>query len=35
MMQSESELRKGFYKLTDKQRAELRFWAEKISHYVE
>lgn len=35
MMQSESEFRKGFYKLPDKQRAELWFWAEKLSHYVE
>lgn len=35
MMQSESELRKGFYKYTDKQREELRFWAEELSHYVE
>lgn len=35
MMQSESEFRKGFYKLTDKQRTELRFWAEELSHYVE
>lgn len=35
MMQSESELRKGFYKHTDKQRTELRFWAEELSHYVE
>lgn len=34
-MQSESEFRKGFNKLTDKQRAELRFWAEELSHYVE
>lgn len=34
MMQSESEFRKGFYKHTDKQRAELRFWAEELSHYV-
>lgn len=35
MMQSESEFIKGFCKLTDKQRAELRFWAEELSHYVE
>lgn len=34
MMQSESEFRKGYNKLTDKQRAELRFWAEELSHYV-
>lgn len=35
MMQSESEFSNGFYKFTDKQRAELRFWAEELSHYVE
>ena len=35
MMLSESEFRKGFYKHTDKQRAELRFLAEELSHYVE
>lgn len=35
MMQSESEFRKGYNKLTEKQRAELRFWAEELSHYVE
>lgn len=35
MMQSESEFKKGFCKLTDKRRAELRFWAEELSHYVE
>ncbi len=35
MMLSESEFRKGFYKHTDKQRTELRFWAEELSHYVE
>lgn len=34
MMLSESEFRKGFYKHTDKQRTELRFWAEELSHYV-
>lgn len=35
MMLSESEFRKGFYKHTDKQRAELRLWVEELSHYVE